>query len=53
MFAVEEIPAGSFLLVYHGDMIDTKRAEERERKYDKENYGSFMYFFNYKGSQMW
>lgn len=50
--ANKTIQRGEFALEYHGDLISTEEAKQRERLYSKEeNIGCYMYYFKYRNKQ--
>jgi SET domain-containing protein len=52
VFTKNEISRGDFLLEYRGELINEEEGQKRERNYDEE-FGSFMYFFQYMGKKLW
>ena len=51
VFTTQEFRSGAFLLEYTGELIENlQEAKRRERKYGT-RFGSFMYFFVYKGTK--
>ena len=53
VFALEDIDVGEFILEYKGDLIMEEEGCEREKKYDKEKKGSFLYFFSFHSKNYW
>ncbi|KAL0489715.1 hypothetical protein AKO1_011423 [Acrasis kona] len=45
IFAKCDIPRGSFLFEYKGDLIDRKEAIIREERYESQNKGCYMMYF--------
>lgn len=43
---------GDFLLTYNGELIDEEEGCKRETHYPAEA-GSFLFFFNHKGKNLW
>jgi hypothetical protein len=48
VFAKADIPRGSFLFEYKGELIDKKEADEREAKYEEQGKGCYMMYFHHK-----
>jgi SET domain-containing protein len=48
VFAKYDIPRGSFLFEYKGELIDKKEAEIREEMYEQEEKGCYMMYFVHK-----
>lgn len=53
MFATRFFEKGSFLLVYRGELISGEEAERREKLYEKQHKGSYMFFFTFEGKAKW
>jgi len=53
VFTTQEFSRGDFLLEYKGDLINYDEAQRREKEYADADLGSFLYFFKYKGKNLW
>ena len=53
VFTTRKFSRGDFLLHYSGDLITADEARRREKRYDKEKSGSFMYYFLHDGIKYW
>ena len=53
MFATLKIPEGSFVCEYKGVLMSAKEGREKEKQYDSEGQGNFLYFFEWKGNKYW
>ena len=52
VFTTKEFQQGDFLLTYNGELIDEEEGCKRETHYPAEA-GSFLFFFNHKGKNLW
>jgi histone-lysine N-methyltransferase SETD8 len=53
IFTTRPFEKGEFLLQYIGEEVTEQEAEKREMLYEKENKGSFIYFYKEKGKTCW
>ena len=54
VFAKVNIPKGTFLMEYPGELLDVVTAAEREDYYDENGCGSFMFYSKSRfGETMW
>ncbi|CAE7332639.1 Kmt5a [Symbiodinium sp. KB8] len=51
LVAVEDIPEGTFIMEYGGQLISGEEAVRREAAYNHAGCGSYMYFFEHNGRQ--
>ena len=52
MFATLKIPEGSFVCEYKGVLMSAKEGREKEKQYDSEGQGNFLYFLNGKATNI-
>ena len=53
VFTKKQIKKGELILNYHGELIDEVTAVGREKQYDVEGKGSFLFFFMQNNKRMW
>ena len=54
IFATRNFFKGDFIVEYSGDLIDVKKAKEREGEYSMDlSKGCYMYYFKANGKQYW
>lgn len=53
VFTARRFERGNFLLHYAGDLLSLSEAKTREKKYNRERKGSYMYYFYHDAIQYW
>ena len=53
MFATIDIPKDSFVCEYKGTLLSANEGREREKEYESQNLGNFLYFFEWKMRKYW
>ncbi len=53
VIAMKSFEKGSFLLKYIGETVSREDGENREKEYEKKKLGCYLYFFSYKGEELW
>ena len=54
VFAKRPFRKGEFVCEYKGEILNLKKAKERENKYERdEKVGSYMYYFKQKNETFW
>ena len=53
VFTKKQIQKGELILNCHGELIDEVTAVRREKQYEVEGKGSFLFFFMQNNKRMW
>ena len=48
-----QIPVNERVLEYRGELVSRAKALELEENYEKNQAGSYMFFFNFAGKKYW
>ncbi|KAI1289554.1 Histone-lysine N-methyltransferase set-1 [Halotydeus destructor] len=52
IFSMVDIPKGSFVCEYSGDLIDLDEAKIREKNYESDGSGCYMYYFEWNKQKL-
>ena len=53
VFTTQLFKKHDFLLHYAGELVNAEEASQREKQYDRDKMGSFMYYFMHNGKEQW